>query len=132
VILQRLFSTFPDGWPGYGLLLQRCGIGIALICLSVETFLTGGKEPIATAREFVAAMGGIFLIAGFLTPITGTLIVIDELWIALSPSFSQSEFRWIHALLAVLVAGTAMVGPGAWSFDALRFGRKRFDIGKRT
>ena len=29
--LQRLFSTFPDGWPGFGLLTLRLGIGIALI-----------------------------------------------------------------------------------------------------
>ncbi|MFZ0588914.1 MAG: DoxX family protein, partial [Bryobacteraceae bacterium] len=73
----------------------------------------------------------IFLLSGFWTPITGTLIAIDELWIAFSVSSSQRDGQWIHVFLAVLAAGTAMVGPGAWSIDALRFGRKRFDIGRR-
>jgi uncharacterized membrane protein YphA (DoxX/SURF4 family) len=132
VILQRLFSTFPDGWPGFGLLLLRVGMGIAVIWLGIQDFLTVDKEPVAIAREFVAVIGGIFLIAGFWTPITGTLIAIDELWIALSVPSSQGDGQWLRFLLAILAAATAMVGPGAWSIDAFRFGRKRFDIGKRT
>jgi hypothetical protein len=36
--------------------------------------------------------------------------------------------QWIHILLAVLTAAVAMLGPGAWSIDARRFGRQRFDI----
>jgi putative oxidoreductase len=132
VILQRLFSTFPDGWPGYGLLMLRIGIGIALICLGIDNFLTGDKEPIATARHFVAIIGGIFLISGFWTPITGTLMAIDELWIGFIASSSPRDGQWIHVFLAVLTAGTAMVGPGAWSIDAARFGRKRFDIASRS
>ena len=131
MILQRLFSTFPDGWPGFGLLLLRVGMGIAVIWLGIQDFLTVGKEPVAIAREFVAVIGGTFLIAGFWTPITGTLIAIDELWIALSVPSSQGDGHWLCLLLAVLAAATAMVGPGAWSIDAFRFGRKRFDIGKR-
>ena len=110
-------------------MLLRIGIGIALICLGIHDFLTGVKEPIAIAREFVAVIGGIFLLSGFWTPITGALIAIDELWIAFSGWSSQRDSQWIHAFLAVLAAGMAMVGPGAWSIDALRFGRKRFDIG---
>jgi uncharacterized membrane protein YphA (DoxX/SURF4 family) len=127
--VQRLFSTFPDGWPGYGLLLLRIGIGIALTCLGINNFLAGVKEPFAIVRDFVAVIGGVFLLSGFWTPITGTLMAIDELWIAFSLWSSQRDSQWIHLFLAVLAAGTAMVGPGAWSIDALRFGRKRFDIG---
>ena len=126
--MQRLFSTFPDGWPGSGLLLVRIGVGIALICLGTQNFLTGVKEPIAIVRDFVALIGGMFLLSGFWTPITGTLVAIDELWIAFSVSSSPRDCQWIHVFLAVLAAGTAMVGPGAWSIDGLRFGRKHFDI----
>ncbi len=131
VILQRLFSTLPDGWPGYGILMLRIGTGIALICLGIDNFVTGVKEPIAIAREFVAVFGGILWLLGFWTPIIGTLIAIDELWIAFSVSSSPRDGQWIHFFLAVLAAGTAMVGPGAWSIDAVRFGRKRFDIPSR-
>jgi uncharacterized membrane protein YphA (DoxX/SURF4 family) len=130
VILQRLFSTFPDGWPGYGLLLLRISIGIALICLGIHDFSTAAKGPIIV-REFVAVIGGIFLIAGLWTPITGTLIAIGELWIAFSISSSLHDGQWLHLFLAVLAGSTAMVGPGAWSIDAVRFGRKRFDFGSR-
>ncbi len=79
----------------------------------------------------MAAIGGIFLLSGFWTPLIGTLIAIDELWIAFLFSSSENDAPWLHVFLAVLAAGMAMVGPGAWSVDALRFGRKRFDIERR-
>ncbi len=126
--LQRLFSTFPDGWPGFGLLLLRLGGGIALICLGIGGFLATVREPISIAPDLVAATGGILLLAGLWTPVVGALVAIDELWIALSVYSSQREGQWIHILLAVVTAGVAMLGPGAWSVDARLFGRKRFDI----
>jgi uncharacterized membrane protein YphA (DoxX/SURF4 family) len=130
--LQRLFSTFPDGWPGFGLLLLRLGGGIALICLSISGFLATIREPISIALDLVAATGGILLVTGLWTPVVGTLVAIDELWIALSAYSSPREGQWIHILLAVVTAGVAMLGPGAWSVDARLFGRKRFDIGGRN
>jgi putative oxidoreductase len=129
--LQRLFSTFPDGWPGFGLLLLRLDVGIALICLGTGGLLGALEEPITVARDLVAATGGILLLAGLWTPMAGAVIAVDELWIAFSQLFSQQGDQRIHILLAVLSAGIAMLGPGAWSVDARLFGRKRFDIGDR-
>jgi putative oxidoreductase len=128
--LQRLFSTFPDGWPGFGLLLLRLGAGIALVCLAIGGFMAPG-EPVSIARDLVAGIGGVFLATGLWTPVIGALIAMDELWIALSAYSSQRDGQWIHILLVVLAAGLAMLGPGAWSIDARLFGRKRFDIGTR-
>jgi putative oxidoreductase len=127
--LQRLFSTFPDGWPGFGLLLLRLGGGIALICLGVNGLFAAFGEPVRIARDLVAAAGGILLLTGLWTPVVGALVATDELWIALSVYSSQRGGQWIHLLLAVVTAGVAMLGPGAWSIDARLFGRKRFDIG---
>ena len=62
----------------------------------------------------------------------GALIAIDELWIAFSLNSSQPDSLLIHIFLAVLTAGIAMLGPGAWSIDARLFGRKRFKMGDRT
>jgi uncharacterized membrane protein YphA (DoxX/SURF4 family) len=84
------------------------------------------------ALDLVAAAGGILLLTGLWTPIVGALVAVDELWIALSVYSSQRDGPWIHILLAVLTAGVAMLGPGAWSIDARLFGRKRFDIGGRN
>jgi putative oxidoreductase len=129
--LQRLFSTFPDGWPGFGLLLLRLGAGIALVCLAISGSLAVG-EPLSIARDLVAGIAGLFLATGLWTPVMGALIAMDELWIALTAYSSQRNGPWIHILLAILTAGVAMLGPGAWSIDARLFGRKRFDIGSRN
>jgi len=84
-------------------------------------------EPITLACGLLEVAGGIFLLAGFWTPIAGALTAVDELWLAFSLPLPHPSDRWVRILLAVLSAGVAMLGPGAWSVDALLFGRKRFD-----
>jgi len=125
--LQRLFSTFPDGPPGIGLLCLRVGAGIALIHYGVLG-LSGEAGPLTVAWDVIAAVAGILLLAGLWTPIAGAVVAILELWIA---ALAKSDVS-IHLLLAALGAGLAMLGPGAWSVDARLFGRKRLDIGDRT
>jgi len=130
--VQRLFSTFPDGWPGFGLLLLRLSVGVALISLGISSLLAALGGPIAVARDLVGAAGGILLLAGLWTPMAAAAIAIDALWIAFSRHFSEQGDQWIYVLMAVLSAGVAMLGPGAWSIDARLFGRKRFDIGAQA
>ena len=79
-----------------------------------------------------AAAGGVFLLAGMWTPVVAALIAVDEVWIAFSVYGTPRDGQWIHILLAVLTAGVAMLGPGAWSIDARRFGRQRFDIDRKS
>ena len=126
-VLQRLFSTFPDGWPGLGLLLLRLGVGVAPIFLWVNS-LIGTRESITVGKESLAAVGGVLVLVGLWTPLAGSFVALDELWIALSVYFSPMAGYSIHIFLAVLNASLAMVGPGAWSIDAQLFGRKRFDL----
>lgn len=127
MLLQRLFSTFPNGWPGFGLLLLRVCIAIALIYFGVA-HLWSPSETIIFAQDLTAALGGILLLAGLWTPLTGTLVAAGEVWIALSHYSASQTAMWIHIFLAILTASVAMLGPGAWSIDARLFGRKRFDI----
>jgi putative oxidoreductase len=70
--------------------------------------------------------GGIFLFAGFWTPVVGGLLALDQLYIAFSLYSPPSDLMWIHLFLAVLSVSLATLGPGAWSIDARLFGRKRF------
>jgi hypothetical protein len=42
--------------------------------------------------------------------------------------FSGNGDPWSQLQLAILGAGLAMIGPGAWSVDARLFGRKRIDL----
>jgi hypothetical protein len=81
----------------------------------------------AHSLELIAAVAGVFLLAGLWTPMTGTLVAIVELWIA----YSRPNELWTSLLLGALGAGLAMLGPGAWSIDARLFGRKRIEIGNR-
>ena len=127
-VVQRLFSTFPNGWPGVGLLLLRVCLGIALIYFGTAGVVGKPSESITFARNLSAAVGGIFLLAGLWTPATGTAVALDEVWIALSLYAPRREDTWIHIFLGVLSVSLAMLGPGAWSIDARLFGRKRFEI----
>jgi uncharacterized membrane protein YphA (DoxX/SURF4 family) len=125
-LVQRLFSTFPDGWPGLGLLLLRIGISSHLILIAASDLSARSLEPSALVPNLAAAAGGIFLLAGMWTPIMGALVAIDEVLIALSLHSPGQEHIWTHGCLAVISASVSMLGPGAWSIDARLYGRRRF------
>ena len=65
----------------------------------------------------------ILLIAGLWTPVAGTLVALIELWkiVALPGD------KWVYLFLAAMGASLSMIGPGAWSVDARRYGWKRID-----
>ena len=120
--MQRLFSTFANGWPGVGLLLQRILAGIILVRFGVVQ-LTDASVSTSTIPQMVAACAGVLLLVGLWTPVVGTLIAIVELWIALT----HLGDPWIPIVLATLGGTAAMIGPGAWSIDARLFGRKHLE-----
>ena len=121
--LQRLFSMFPDGWPGRGLLLLRLVVGLLLIHDGIAG-LMGAPRGESVALRVIGAIAGIFLLAGLWTPIAGALLTVTELWIALTGTDPIRS----TILLATVGIALAILGPGALSIDALLFGRKRLDI----
>jgi putative oxidoreductase len=125
--LQRLYSTFPNSWPGVGLLLARLTLGTAVIYFGISGFLAHTSLP-AQTRDLIATFGGLFLLGGLWTPLAGGLVSLAELYAALSLYPSSHESTWIHGFLALLSVSVAMLGPGAHSIDARLFGRKRLDI----
>jgi putative oxidoreductase len=120
--VQRLFSTFANGWPGKALLLQRVITGAALF-ISAIALLRKNSPAMATAPQLIAAAAGMFLALGLWTPVMGTLVAIIELWIA----SARLDTPWIPILLGTFGITLAMIGPGAWSIDAKLFGRKHFE-----
>ena len=125
--MQRLFSSFADGWPGIGLLLLRLLTGAALIHFGIANLREA--PPLATVVLQITGVGaGILLLIGLWTPVVGALAAIVKVLIAFSRYFSHSGDPWILILQAVLGAVLAMVGPGAWSIDARLFGRKRIEM----
>jgi uncharacterized membrane protein YphA (DoxX/SURF4 family) len=105
---------------------MRLGLGLRVIYIATASISGKPSEPITLSQSLIAVAGGIILIAGLWTPIIGTLLALDELWIALSLYLSHHEDIVIPIFLAVLSASVAMLGPGAWSIDARLFGRRRF------
>ena len=57
---------------------------------------------------------GVLLLIGFFTPMAGVLVVIVEVWTALS----RADNLRTCIVLAVVGAALAMLGPGIWSLDA--------------
>jgi len=126
-VLQRLFSSFADGWPGIGLLLLRLLTAAALLYFAT-TGLLASPPPATVILQIVVIGAGMLLLVGLWTPVAGTLAAVAKVSIAFSRFFSHSGDPWTPLAMAVLGATLAMVGPGAWSIDARLFGRKRIDF----
>jgi putative oxidoreductase len=121
--VQRLFSMFPNGWPGRGILLLRLVLGSVL----VEQGLSGVHSApflTAVAVQLAAALAGIFLAVGLWTPAAGFVVLACEFWMATTASADLQQ----RAVLGGIAAALAMLGPGAVSLDNLLFGRKRVHV----
>ena len=115
--MQRLFSTFADGWPGFGLFIQRFVTGMALFYRGIVVFHgTTHSGPL----QIAGAVLGIFVLAGLWTPVAGALIAAVELWLVFAGGDTSMSIA-----LATFGGTLAMIGPGAWSVDARLFGRKQ-------
>jgi len=112
--MQRLFSTFPRGWPGIGLLLLR--ISVAGACLQAYS-----GWQIHRAWKLLALIPlSACLCAGVLTPILAGLGSALQLSVAAT----QVDGIGLPATAIAASAALALLGPGAYSLDALRFGRR--------
>ena len=119
--MQRLFSSFADGWPGAGLLLLRLLAGSGLLYGGIGS--AWSAPYLALAPPLIAAGGGVLLLLGLYTPLAGLLAAIVETWIAFSHPGNLSA----PIGLICLSLSLTMIGPGAWSIDARLFGRKQID-----
>lgn len=117
--MQRLFSTFAGGWPGAGLLVQRMLLAILLVRACVIA-LEGASFSMVIIPYIIGACAAVLLLVGLWTPIIGALVVIIELWVAITHVHNPG----LPIILATLSGTVAMIGPGAWSIDARIFGRK--------
>jgi putative oxidoreductase len=121
--LRRLFSTFPNGWPGVGLLLQRILTATLLLRFGIVDLIVKSFSP-SMIPEIIVACAGMCLLVGLGTPIAGGVIAVIELWTAMT----RIGDPWIQIVLASLGGTVAMIGPGTWSIDVRIFGRKHVEI----
>jgi uncharacterized membrane protein YphA (DoxX/SURF4 family) len=129
--LQKLFSAFPDSWPGIGLILLRLAVATSAMTQGTRA-LASSHGGGAWAISLCVILTGVALLTGFLTPIAGAVATIGYIttsasyFLALaSNGLSQASFPM---LLAVISMALVLLGPGAYSMDARLFGHREIII----
>jgi uncharacterized membrane protein YphA (DoxX/SURF4 family) len=131
--LQRTFSGFPTGYPGFALLLLRLVVGGGA---SLQAWLLIAANHGAVNTSVVVALlvfvTGLALIIGFMTPVTSVLLSAGGLLLTV-----ESSVPW-HLLLfesgmarlefIVMAAALICLGPGALSLDARLYGRREIEV----
>jgi len=131
--LLRLFSTFPAGSPGVGLLLLRATAGLILIAQGTAAVANGTLSNFTTwIVAFFTMASGASVLFGFMTPVGSVLAALVSAGIALSwlpqDVLNVVETKPAAALVTVMAAALASLGPGAYSVDSRLFGRREIVI----
>jgi hypothetical protein len=114
--VQRLFSMFPQGWPGAGLIFLRVSVATGLL-IDAHTHhaVMGGWI------QGLAIVVSIPLFAGYFTPVVAALALLLHGLIWLRAGIGTFDIVVIESLDIVALA---FLGPGGYSADALQFGRR--------
>ncbi|HWO31519.1 MAG TPA: DoxX family protein [Candidatus Acidoferrum sp.] len=131
--LQRTFSGFPTGYPGFALLLLRLVVGGA--ASSQAWLLIAGNHGAVNTNVVVASLAfviGLALIIGLMTPIASVLLAAGALFLTVDPS--ALGHLWLFesgmARLEFIVMAVALIllGPGTFSLDARLYGRREIEV----
>ena len=116
--MQRLYSMFPQGGPGLGLLLLRIATA-AMFALNITHRFNFSSPALYWAVVSLIALISFSLCLGFLTPI---LAVIAAVTAVANLFLADQSGNVVYVLRILTSAALFFLGPGAYSVDAKLFG----------
>ena len=129
-----MFFSYPDGWPGAGLVLLRAAGGAFLTVQGLAYMLDSSNHQFLTWVFGLLALGsGVLLLIGCITRAAAVLAAIacgGSLFSLLPAPHFEMLTRLPALLVIVIAAAVICLGPGAFSLDARRFGRREVVIPK--
>lgn len=113
--MQRLFSMFPVGLPGIGLLCLRLAAALSLWLVMQSTPLW------FPAMAWALEVAGFLLVIGLATPVVASLSALSGIYGVID----SGGLAWECMVSTVLITvALVLLGPGGYSVDGRLFGRK--------
>ena len=110
---------FPHGWPGIGLAMLRISVAVPILLSAYDT-----RAELPQWALIIHVLLPAILSAGFLTPIVA---VLAPLVLLVGPTSALTGSQGICTTILNALA-LAVLGPGAYSIDACRFGRRTIEL----
>jgi uncharacterized membrane protein YphA (DoxX/SURF4 family) len=109
---------FPPGLPGLALLLLRGSVALALLLHDYSY-----RAALPPWVHGAAILISLVVSVGYLTPIVASAALVAHavIWFAMGAVADAAPLSLIFALDALALA---LLGPGAYSLDSRRFGRR--------
>lgn len=131
--MPRLYSGFPGKASSAGLLLLRMAIGGTVVAQTLSC-APGWQDArfVSVAVCLLAIASAASLVFGFLTRIAAVMLAILAASVTCFPvvtsSVGPTQSHTFGFNLVVIAVAIAMLGPGAFSLDAVLFGRRKVII----
>ena len=114
--MQRLYSMFPQGGPGLGLLLLRLATA-AMFALNLTHRFTFSSPTVHWLVLSLIGLISFLLCIGLFTPVLASIACIA----AVANLFLVDQ-SFVYVLRILTAAALIFLGPGAYSVDAKLFG----------
>ena len=116
--MQRLLSLFPHGYAGIGLVLLRLAVGTGLTLMDPVALL----DAQAGTTYFVAGVVVLALLSGLLTRWMAMICCLAAIAKLYDIEFAMAVLPPL--MFGLCSAALMLLGPGAYSIDAMLFGRR--------